>query len=77
MGIQVLGVAGAYIFGLLWCYSVCHRFPQDIRDIFLQKHAAQIAAIVFVWIITVIIALALILYTRVMIHEMIALVRTL
>ena len=76
MWYKAMDIASAYIFGAWWCYVVIRRIPQDVKEIFQLKQVTRTIAIIFVWIITVPIALALIWYTFVLIHNLISFVRT-
>ena len=76
MWYKAMAIASAYIFGAWWCYVVIRRIPQDVKEIFQLKQVTRTIAIIFVWIITVPIALALIWYTFVLIHNLISFVRT-
>jgi uncharacterized membrane protein SpoIIM required for sporulation len=57
-----LAIAAIYIFGLWWCYKVITRFRQDLREIFELKEVTRTVVIIFIWIITIPIMLALVLY---------------
>ena len=48
-----------YIFGLLWCCQVVRRFRDDVREIREMRDSARTGAIVFIWLLTVIIAIPL------------------
>jgi hypothetical protein len=65
----VLALAGLYVLGLVWCYEVIGRFREDIREIREVKEVTRKGAIIFIWIITVIIAIVLIKCSKVMIKE--------
>ncbi len=69
-----LALAGLYILGLAWCYHVIGRFREDVREIRELKEITRRAAIIFIWIITVIIAIVLIRYSFVIIKELISFV---
>ncbi|MGD8499132.1 MAG: hypothetical protein PVJ86_00700 [Phycisphaerales bacterium] len=75
--IGAMALVGAYIFGIWWCYEVIRRFPQDVKEIFELKQIPRTVAMIFVWAITVPIALALIVCGFVMMHQLISFVRTL
>jgi hypothetical protein len=45
-------------FGFYWCYAVIRRLPDDIQELRQVKEASRRFAIVFVWIATVPIAIA-------------------
>lgn len=66
-----LALAGLYIFGVLWCYEVIGRFRQDVQELIELKEFTRKAAIIFIWAITVVIAIVLIKYSFVMIKEFI------
>jgi len=69
-----LALAGLYILGLAWCYHVIGRFREDVREIRELKEITRKAAIIFIWIITVIIAIVLIRYSFVIIKGLVSLV---
>ncbi|MHC4425719.1 MAG: hypothetical protein ACYSYV_06460 [Planctomycetota bacterium] len=75
--IGAMALVGAYILGVWWCYEVIRRFPQDVKEIFQLKQISRTVAIVFVWAVTVPIALVLIVYGFVMVCQLISFVRTL
>lgn len=58
-----------YILGLWWCYVVIRRFRQDVQEIRKQKEFARTAAIIFIWALTVIIAIFLVRYSFKIIDE--------
>jgi hypothetical protein len=66
---NVFAMAGLYIIGVLWCYEIVRRFREDVKEIREVKEFTRKAAIIFIWALTVIIAIVLIKYTRVMIKE--------
>ena len=66
-----LGLAALYILGLWWCYEVIGRFREDVKEIRELKEIARRTAIIFIWSITVIIAIVLIVYGFVIIKELI------
>jgi hypothetical protein len=70
-----LALAGLYILGLWWCYEVIGRFREDVQEIRELKEITRTAAIIFIWIITVIIAIVLIRYSFVIIENLFSFVR--
>ena len=64
-------IAGLYILSLWWCYEVIRRFPDDLREIFELKETARTFAIIFVWIITVPLALGVVAYGFVIVKRLI------
>jgi hypothetical protein len=58
-----------YILGLWWCYAVIRRFGQDVQEIREQKEYARTGAIIFIWALTVIIAILLVRYSFRIIDE--------
>ncbi len=77
MCFRAFAIASLYIFGCWWCYEVIRRFPQDIKEIFQDKQVARIIAIIIVWILTILVALALILYGYILVRNLISFVQTL
>ena len=71
----VFALAGLYILGVLWCYEVIGRFREDIREIRELKGVTRKAVIIFIWILTVIIAIVLIRYSFVIIKNLFSFVR--
>jgi hypothetical protein len=69
----VLALAGLYILGLWWCYEVIGRFREDVKEIREIKGVTRKAVIIFIWAITVIIAIALIKYSLVIIKNLFSL----
>ena len=57
-----LAVVGLYVLGVVWCYQVIRRFREDVQEIREVKEAARRGAIIFIWALTVIIAIVLIRY---------------
>ena len=76
MWYKALAIAAMYIFGLWWCYEVITRFRRDLREIFELKEVTRTVVIIFIWIITIPIMLALVLYGCVLINRFIWFVRT-
>ena len=68
-------LVGLYILGLWWCYEVIGRFREDIQEIRELKEITRKAAIIFIWAITVIIAIVLIVYSFVIIKNLFSFVR--
>lgn len=68
-------LVGLYILGVWWCYEVIGRFREDIREIREVKGVTRTAVIIFIWILTVIIAIALIRYSFVIIKNLFSFVR--
>ncbi len=64
-------IAGLYILGLWWCYVVIRRFPDDLREIFELKETARTLVIVFIWLITVPLAVGVIAYAYVLIRRLV------
>ena len=64
-----LALAMMYLLGLYWCYVVIQRFPKDVQEILQQKEIARRGAIIFIWALTVIIAILLIRYSFKIIEE--------
>ena len=64
-------IVGLYILGLWWCYEVIRRFPDDLRDIFELRETARTFAIIFIWIITVPLALGVVGYGFVIVKQLI------
>ncbi len=69
----VLALAGLYILGLVWCYHVIGRFREDVKEIREVKEFTRTAVIIFIWILTVIIAIVLIRYSFVIIKNLFSL----
>ncbi len=69
-----LALAGLYILGLGWCYKVVSRFREDVQEIREVKEITRTGAIIFIWIITAIIAIVLIRYSLVIIKNLFSLV---
>ena len=57
-----LAVVGLYALGVVWCYQVIRRFREDVQEIREVKEGARRGAIIFIWVLTVIIAIVLIRY---------------
>jgi len=70
-------IATLYIFGLWWCYEVVARFPRDVREMFELKELARTFATIVIWLLTIPIMLAVILYGCVIITRLIWFLRTL
>lgn len=61
--------ASLYILGLWWCYEVICRFRQDLDELIAVKEILRKLAILFVWLLTIIIAFALVAFSIVMVKE--------
>ena len=68
---NVFALVGLYILGVLWCYEIIGRFRQDVQELRELKEFTRKAAIIFIWAITVLIAIVLIKYSFVMIKELV------
>ena len=66
-----LALAALYILGLWWCYEVIGRFREDVKEIRELKEITRRAVIIFIWAITAIIAIVLIVYGFVIMKELI------
>ena len=76
MWFRALAIASMYIFGCWWCYEVIRRFPQDVKEIFQLKQVVRTIVIIFIWVLTLPIALALILYGIVLVRNLISFAQT-
>ena len=76
MWFRALAIASMYIFGCWWCYEVIRRFPQDVKEIFQLKQVVRTIVIIFIWVLTLPIALALIFYAFILMRNLISFVRT-
>ena len=70
-----LALAGLYVLGLVWCYKVIGRFREDVQEIREVKEITRTAVIIFIWIITVIIGILLIMYSFVIIENLVSFIR--
>ena len=73
---EELALLSLYIFGIHWCYIVIRRFRDDIQEL-CEKGIAPKVAIIFVWIITVPIAIAMVVFAFVIIGRIAWLAREL
>jgi len=71
-----LALLSLYIFGIYWCYVVIRRFRDDIQEL-REKGIARKVAIIFVWLITVPIIVAMVIFTFVIIGRLAWLAREL
>jgi len=53
-----------WAFGAYWCVVIIRRFPEDVRELCELKQTVRRGAIIFVWFLTVIIALTLVYFTK-------------
>ena len=72
---HAFALVGLYILGVWWCYEVIGRFREDIQEIRELKEITRKAAIIFIWAITVIIAIVLIVFSFVIIKNLFSFVR--
>ena len=77
MFFRAIAIATLYIFGLSWCYEVIARFPRDVREMFELKELTRIFVTIFIWLLTIPIMLAMIIYIYVLISRLVWFVRTL
>ena len=56
---QLIG-ALLFAFGVYWCYVVVKRFPEDLQELREIPDKARKGAIIFIWFVTVIIAIAIV-----------------
>lgn len=68
-------VAVAYAFGVYWCYVVIRRLQDDIAEFRDIKEGVRRFAIIFVWLLTAVIALVLILTGRVLLNNLLSAAR--
>lgn len=64
-----LAMVGLYVLGVGWCCQVIRRFREDVREIRELKEGVRTGAIIFIWILTAIIAIILIRYSFTAMHE--------
>jgi len=64
-----------WAFGVYWCIEIIRRFQEDVRELREVKQAVRRAAILFVWFITVLIALAIVYFTKPVLAEIFNAVR--
>ena len=57
---QLIG-AVLSVLGVYWCYIVLKRFPDDLQELREIPDKARKGVIIFIWFITVIIAIATVL----------------
>jgi len=74
---RAIVIATLYIFGLWWCYEVVVRFPRDMREMFELKESTRTFVTIFIWLLTIPIMLAVILYGYVIVTRLIGFLRTL
>ena len=70
-----LAIVGLYVLGVVWCYQVIRRFREDVQEIREVKEGARRGAIIFVWVLTIIIAAVLIRYSVAIMYEIASWVR--
>lgn len=75
--LQPLALAGLYIIGVYWCYVVIRRFRDDIQELRQVEGIAPKVAIIFVWLITASIAIAVVGFIPVIIGGLASIVREL
>ena len=51
-----------FVLGLIWCYKVIQRLPDDIQEIREVHETGRTIGIIIVWIITLFIAIAIIFF---------------
>ena len=73
---HALALLSLYLFGIYWCYVVIRRFKDDIKEL-REKGIAPKVAIIFVWIITVPIAIVMFVFAFVIIGRLAWLAREL
>jgi hypothetical protein len=66
---QALALLNLYIFGIYWCYVVIWRFRDDIKEL-CEKEVAPKIAIIFVWIITVLIVISMFVFAFIIIGRL-------
>jgi uncharacterized membrane protein SpoIIM required for sporulation len=72
---RALGLAVVYIWGVWWCYEVIGRFRRDLEEIRELKQAARTGAIIFVWVLTAVVAVVLAVWTFAIIGRIVSFVR--
>jgi len=75
--LRPLTLAALYIFGVYWCYLVIRRFRDDIQELREVKGITRKVAIIFVWVITVPIAITVVGFLPVIIRNIALFVREL
>ncbi|MHC4395494.1 MAG: hypothetical protein ACYS1A_07540 [Planctomycetota bacterium] len=60
--IGIKPLIGAFLFalGVYWCYVVVKRFPDDLQVLREIPDKARKGAIIFIWLVTVIVAIAIV-----------------
>lgn len=64
-----------YILGAWWCYVVIARLPGDIKELFEPRGIVWKFAIIFVWFLTILIAIALVSYSLAAVNGLVSFVR--
>lgn len=57
---QLIGVL-LFVLGACWCYVVVKRFPDDLQELREIPDKVRKGTIIFIWFITIIIAIAIVL----------------
>ncbi len=57
---QLIGVL-LFALGVYWCYVVVKRFPDDLQELREIPDKIRKGTIIFIWFITIIIAIAIVL----------------
>lgn len=57
---QLIGVL-LFALGVYWCYVVVKRFPDDLQELREIPDKVRKGTIIFIWFITIIIAIAIVL----------------
>jgi len=68
-----LAMVGLYVLGVGWCCQVIRRFREDVQEIRQGREGARRGAIIFIWVLTAIIAIILARYSITAMHEWIRL----
>ena len=77
MILSAITIATLYILGLLWCYEVVVRFPRDMREMFELKEFTRTFVTIFIWLLTIPVMLAVIVYGYVIVTRLIWFLRIL
>jgi len=46
-----------FAFGVYWCVCVIKRLPDDIKELRENREGVRIVAIIFIWVVTITIAI--------------------
>lgn len=64
------------VLGIFWCYAIIKRLPSDLKELREVEEKPRKAAIIIIWAITAVIAIAIVTSSFPLAHRIISAIRS-